>query len=134
MKSFYKKFLGSLLLLCFFSHASFAQSNSCRFLHESVKTNNLPMVIEILHKTKARADCEDHKGNTAVHHFARYGKDYRILVLLMYRGFGTLNKVNHAMQTPAMVALDYKNQKSLTCMFALSSDFNPIRKPDGILR
>jgi hypothetical protein len=105
----------------------------CRALHLAVKNNHYFAVAEMLAKT--RADCRDEAGNTAVHHFARYAKglnSHRILILLIHRGFATLNLKNHKGETPQIVAVKKHNNAALMALIGCSSRMNPLIEPEHI--
>ncbi len=105
----------------------------CQKLHEAVMNNCYFEVANMLSSVKA--DCRDQEGNTATHYFARYAKGenaHRILMLLTYRGFATLNLKNKAGLSPMMVALEYGNQASLYALIAFSSWRNPLTEDVNI--
>lgn len=112
----------------FFSSLLSAQQalTDCQRLHSAVEINSYSQTWQTIAYTLARANCEDEEGNTAIHKFARYGKDARLLAILIYRGFGTLDQENYAGETPVMIAHKYGNTMSLMSLKGFSSATNPV--------
>lgn len=125
-----------LIFTLFFSLFLSAQPTltPCQVLHYAVMTNNYNLSWRVMDKAGVRANCRDEQGNTAIHIFARYGTDTKMLALLLYRGFGRLNKKNNASETPAEIAHKYKNRSSLINIIGFANPLNPITVSDDILR